>query len=205
MAVGTVLLVASLVIGLLGSVLTLGRLDQSGFKREVVIKGKRTIEIPGSLSFEVARPLSDDVELTMNVALVVTPTGSRRPECELKHLEGDAIRLLWLGSNAVYMSPNDSTLIPVAVARLAPGDYKMTCEAPDGSSIAGASEPKSFTVARVVGPNDLTGELSPLLWFAGVLVLTGIIFVAGGITLAVGLVRRGRKPTPPQDPVQPVA
>lgn len=190
-AIGTILLMVSVLIGLVGSALTLGRMDQSTLSRDVVIEGPRQVSIPGTLPFRIAEPLSSGTPTQMTVGLGVTPTGSAPPNCKLFQVDeiaDKAIALSWLGGNQPYMSPVNPELVPIAIATLSPGTYELRCEAPRQA----IKEPKSFSVSRVLGPGDLTGELKPILLFAGVIVVAALFFLAGGITLFVGLVKRGR-------------
>lgn len=194
--VGSVLLLISVVIGLVGSILTVGRLDQASFTRDVVIDGKNRVSVPGKLTFRVAEPLSDSAPERMRVAVAILPTDAVAPVCLLRELEGDEITLASVLSGGSYVSTTNPDMMPVAVAELGPGKYQVSCELAKGQASADRSPDETmvdrFTVTRVMGPDDLTGELSPILWFAGVLVLAGLFFLSGGITLFVGLVQRGR-------------
>lgn len=178
---------------MVGSFLTVGRLSDSSFTRDVVINGRHPVVTPGGLDFEVVAPLTEGVSKSMTVAVLVDSGTSVFPSCRLQSREGSKIAMTLASSQSLYVSLTRPSSVPVAVARLNPGKYRIDCDASVGSDRGASRNHPSFTVGRVVGPGDLRGgELSPLLWFAGVIVVTGLLFVSGALTLTVGLVRRSR-------------
>ena len=75
----------------------------------------------------------------------------------------------------------------VGTADLKPGDYVAICTRDE--TVTGDNA--TFTAARAFDFTNL-GEFAPLFWFLGVIVTSGLMFLAGIITLMVGLVRRSR-------------
>ncbi|MEZ5309037.1 MAG: hypothetical protein R2735_00280 [Microthrixaceae bacterium] len=126
------LLLISVVIGLVGSILTVGRLDQASFTRDVVIDGKNRVSVPGKLNFRVAEPLSDSAPERMRVAVAILPTDAVAPVCLLRELEGDEITLASVLSGGSYVSTTNPDMMPVAVAELGPGSTRCHVSWPRG-------------------------------------------------------------------------
>lgn len=184
--VGVVLLAISVLVGLIGSRFTLGRLDESSLTRDVVISGDRFAEVPGEIDFEVAETISERAPSRMTVAVLSPNISDWSGRCAFTDSRGRTMDSGSVVSTGGYIHPNDMQLEPVEVAELEPGTYTASCEERSDRS----SAPR-FTIGRVIGPSDLTsGELSPLLWFGVVLLISGALFVTGLIVLIVGLVKR---------------
>lgn len=165
-------------------------MDKSSLTRDVVIDGAAKVELPGRISFTVAEPMSGKASSEMVVAVLVPNASGWPGRCEFADDSGSAVESGSVMVGGGYIHPNDTGLEPVQVARLKPGTYGVECVDTGGSEQSTASR---FTVGRVIGPSDLTsGELSPLLWFGVVVLISGVVFLVGLIVLVVGLVKRNR-------------
>lgn len=186
---GAILVSVSVLGGILGTALTLGRLDENSLSRDVVINGAATPAVPGKLNFEVSKALSadssesDDLPVGIAVDYATLPI----PTCTLADNEGNDIALSRPGAEEQLLRDSGGDLTIVGSAVLPPGSYEARC-AQDGDSTGDAT----FTVGRVFGFTDIRGVLAPVLWFLAVGLIAGVMFLVGAILAIIGLVRRSR-------------
>ncbi|HTO00630.1 MAG TPA: hypothetical protein VL068_08140 [Microthrixaceae bacterium] len=184
--IGVALIVLSIVIGVVGTALTLGRFDSS-FTRDVVINGNSNPRVPGRLAFEVTEPISGGGNSVMRVGVAVDYEQSPAPTCQLQTADGEDIAMSapTRGTDLFFESSDNLTII--GTAELDPGKYVAICEREESVG----NDNATFTVGRALDVENL-GEFAPVLWFLGIAVLSGLMFLIGIITLTVGLFRRNR-------------
>jgi hypothetical protein len=194
---GSLLLGLSILGGVIGSALTLGRVDFTAFNRDVVIQGPRSVLVPGRIAFSVDEPLPD-TEADMTVGVATTSSAFPQPACTLSTASGDAVPLSTSSFDSTLVNDVDARYTVIASARLSPGDYVAECRSPgEPSQATGAGE---FTVGRTLGSEEVGAFVGPFLGFFGVLGVSGMLFVLGLILLIVGLVMRSRSGRPPTQP-----
>jgi hypothetical protein len=163
---------------------------------EVAIDGPTDRLVPGTIAFSVLEPLdaAEDGDMTVGIALSAFST----PEPTCRFLESDGTEVATgppspqdelLDWDGLYL---DYDLL--STARLEPGDYEAVCEVEGEPSAASGV---NFTVGRVVGVDDFTDDLGPVVGGVGGLGVAGLLFVIGVILLIVGLVQRSRSQHPP--------
>ncbi|MHB1137770.1 MAG: hypothetical protein ACYC2O_02365 [Microthrixaceae bacterium] len=185
---GAILLTISIIGGLVGTALTVGRFESSGLN-DVAIDGARYPQVPGRLAFRVLEPLGSDGDVEdVRVGIAVDYEALPLPVCTMEQEDGEEITLRSPAAEEQLLSDDSGDLRVLGTAMLPPGRYVATCGA-EGDT-AGAGD--VFTVGRVFGFSDLGGVLAPILWFFVVGAIATVTFVLGGILLIVGLVRRSR-------------
>jgi hypothetical protein len=194
---GSVLLALSILGGVVGSALTLGRIDFTAFDRDVVIQGPRSVLVPGRIPFSVDEPLPG-TEADMTVGVATTSAAFPQPACTVSAASGGPVRLSTSSFDNTLVNDVDARYTVIASARLSPGDYVAECRSPgEPSAATGAGE---FTVGRTLGSDEVGAFVGPFLGFFGVLGVSGMLFVLGLILLIVGLVMRSRSGRPPTVP-----
>jgi hypothetical protein len=186
---GSVLLVLSVLVGIVGTSLTLGRVDFQEFSRDVVIPGPDAVLIPGRIEFSVDEPLGSGSG-AMTVGVATTSTGVPVPTCTLSTAAGRDIRLSNAGIDDTLVNDTGGRYRVVGRSRLEPGDYVAECRVAGEPSQATRSG--EFTVGRTLGADEMGQVLRPFFWFVGVVGVAGLMFVVGLVMLIVGLVMRSR-------------
>ena len=194
-------MVAVAVIGgaLLASIL--GRqIDLEDLNRDVVIEGSADRLVPGTIDFEVLEPLgssSGDGEMVVGVAI---PTeAAPEPECTITATDSSSdLSSRARSDDVLWAAGNTSTDTVLVAARLEPGTYQAECTmAGEPSAASGVS----FTVGRVLRPQEVLQDFGALFGAAAVVVIAGILFLIGMVLVIVGFVLRSKSrrnpPTPP--------
>ena len=195
---GSVLLAVSVVGGIIGFAVTLGRLNLADFDRDVVIDGQEVVAIPGRIAFTVAEPLDDSTDPDMSVGVATTTGTFPTPTCTLVTVGGESIQLTTaMFDTTLYRDSTDQYEV-IGFARLTPGEYEARCTVAGEPSQSGPAS--SFTVGRTFGTEEFDDAVGPVLGFFGVLGVSGLLFVIGTILLIVGLVQRSRSGRPPTTP-----
>jgi len=187
---GAILIGISVLLGLLGTKLTLGQFDTGQFTREVVVNGAPNPKVPGKLSFEVPEPLktTSAQDALMRVGIAVDYSELPAPICKLEDASGTELPLIVSPSGEALLGDNSGKFSVLGSAVLSPGEYEAICTR-DGEP---SSSSASFTVGKVFGVDDLTGAFAPLLWFFAVGLFCGLMFLLGLILMIVGLVKRSK-------------
>lgn len=199
---GILVIVVSVLGGTIGTGMLGSGLGFSQFERDVAFDGPGDRLVPGTLSFSVLEPL-DESNAAMTVGVALSDDSAPEPNCTLADADGEAVRLQVAAYDEQLLDMNGrySGYDVVSIARLAPGEYELSCESATEPS---ASSGLSFTVGRVIGVEDVTSMLGPLAWMLVVWSVAGIAFLVGVVLLIVGLVRRSRASRPvPQGPYGP--
>ncbi len=195
---GSVLLAVSVVGGIIGFAVTLGRLNLADFDRDVIINGQEVVAIPGRIAFTVAEPLDDSTDPDMSVGVATTTGTFPTPTCTLVTVGGESIQLTTaMFDTTLYRDSTDQYEV-IGFARLTPGEYEARCTVAGEPSQSGPAS--SFTVGRTFGTEEFDDAVGPVLGFFGVLGVSGLLFVIGTILLIVGLVQRSRSGRPPTTP-----
>jgi hypothetical protein len=187
---GAILIGLSVLLGLVGTKLTLGQFSAAQLTREVVINGSSNPKVPGKLSFEVAEPLQESSaqDAEMHVGIAVEYEQLPAPVCTMTNESGAAVPLKSSGSGEALLGDNSGKFTVMGSAVLAPGQYEAICTLDEEPSSSSAS----FTVGRVFGMDDLSGTFAPFLWFLAVGFICGLMFLVGLILMIVGLVKRSK-------------
>jgi hypothetical protein len=210
---GAVLIGLSIVVGVAGTALTVGRFDLAQFERDVVVSGPDSALLPGELEFRVTESLDRDRDASMTVGVAVAPSAAADPDCTLRTAgapggsdpgpAGDVpLRSVAAGTELLRPTAEDARV--VSQAELAPGDYVLSCR-PAGEPGAGAGG--SISVGRVFGTDDALGLVGPALAFLAAGAVSVVAFLVGVGLLIAGLVRGRRSaavggPGPPGPPGQ---
>ena len=187
---GAILMGLSVLLGLVGTKLTLGQLSTAQLTREVVINGSPNPKVPGKLSFEVSEPLQETSaqDAEMHVGIAVAYEQLPAPVCTMTNESGAEVPLSSSGSGEALLGDSSGKFTVMGSAMLAPGQYEAICTLDEEPSSSSAS----FTVGRVFGMDDLSGTFAPFLWFLAVGFICGLMFLVGLILMIVGLVKRSK-------------
>ncbi|KLR60786.1 hypothetical protein IMCC26207_109300 [Actinobacteria bacterium IMCC26207] len=187
---GAILMGLSVLLGLVGTKLTLGQFSTAQLTREVVINGSPNPKVPGKLSFEVSEPLQETSaqDAEMHVGIAVAYEQLPAPVCTMTNESGAEVPLKSSGSGEALLGDNSGKFTVMGSALLAPGEYEAICTLDEEPSSSSAS----FTVGRVFGMDDLSGTFAPFLWFLAVGFVCGLMFLVGLILMIVGLVKRSK-------------
>ena len=187
---GAILMGLSVLLGLVGTKLTLGQFSTAQLTRDVVINGSSNPKVPGKLSFEVAEPLqeSSPQEAEMRVGIAVEYEQLPAPVCTMTDESGAEVPLSSSGGGEALLGDSSGKFTVMGSALLAPGEYEAICTLDKEPSSSSAS----FTVGRVFGMDDLSGTFAPFLWFLAVGFVCGLMFLVGMILTIVGLVKRSK-------------
>lgn len=123
----------------------------------------------------------------MTVGVAVESQTLPQPTCALATSEGRQIPMSVAGGEATLYRQSDNRMRVVGLAKLKPGSYVATCDY-GGSDSRNIS---TFTVGHALDASNLS-EFAPVFWFIGIAVISGLMFVAGVITLTVGVFRKNR-------------
>lgn len=176
------------------------QIDLNDLNRDVVIEGSADRLVPGTLEFKVLEPLggsSGSGEMSVGVAI---PSGaSPEPECTITGSDSASVLSSSARTDDVLLSSgNTRTDTVLVVARLEPGTYTAECTMPGEPSAASGV---SFTVGRVLRPQEVLEDFGALFGAAAVVVVAGLIFVVGLVLAIIGLILRSRaRRVPPQPP-----
>lgn len=210
---GSVLLAVAMVVGIVGFVLTVGRIDVTEFQRDIVAEDGTDTEIPGAIEFRVFEPLGENDDGTgaadLRVGIGVSSGVELDADCTLFDESDERIPLLTPKQNDAFWRDNPEKFSVVGSAKLAPGAYTAECtdgsategsttegsttEGSDGAGRSGGSETPAdarFTVGRVAGPEDYATVFTPALWFVFVAAICGLTFLIGLALLVFGLSKR---------------
>ena len=187
---GAILMGLSVLLGLVGTKLTLGQFSTAQLTREVVINGSPSPKVPGKLSFEVSEPLQETSaqDAEMHVGIAVAYEQLPAPVCTMTDESGAEVPLSSSGSGEALLGDSSGKFTVMGSAMLAPGQYEAICTLDEEPSSSSAS----FTVGRVFGMDDLSGTFAPFLWFLAVGLVCGLMFLVGLILMIVGLVKRSK-------------
>lgn len=209
MIAGSIMVAVAIVGGLLGSVLSTRGVDLNDVQRDVVVEGSSEVLVPGEIRFRVVEPLGDssgDQGMTVGIAL----DGTSAPECSIHALgagsgsdPGDESGET--GEERVERARVGEELVDGRThyrvrwtARLDPGTYVARC-GEEGERGVDAN----FTVGRVIGYDDVSTILGPMLRMLLVGLIAGVTFLIGVILLIVGLVQKSRSRRTPTYPGYP--
>ena len=187
--------------GLLVSIL--GRqVDLNDLNRDVVIDGSADRLVPGTIEFQVLEPLegsSGTGEMTVGVA--IPAEASPEPECTITEAGSSKVLSSAARSDDILLSEgNSSTDTVLVAARLEPGDYTADCTmAGEPSAASGVS----FTVGRVLRPQEVFEDLGAVFGALAVVVVAGLLFLVGVALTITGFVLRSRSRRPPAQPPYP--
>lgn len=191
--------IAVMVLSVIGGAVSIGVIASStdffDFE-EVAIDGPSDRLVPGEIEFSVLEPIDagDDGDMTVGIALSAVPTPE--PACRILDADGAEVAI-------GPPSPQDELLDwdgyyydyqLLRTARVVPGDYRAVCEVEGEPSAASGV---NFTVGRVLGVDDFTDNVTPVLGGFGGLMLSGLLFIVGLVLAIVGLVQRSRSTRPP--------
>ena len=187
---GAILIGLSVLLGMVGTRLTLGQFSTGQLTRDVVINGATNPKVPGKLSFEVPESLnqSSAQDELMHVGVAVEYSQLPAPVCTMSDSSGTKVPLSVSASGEALLGDSSGNFSVLGSAVLAPGEYQALCTR-DGEP---SSSSASFTVGKVFGMDDLTGTFAPFLWFLAVGLFCGLMFLVGVILMIVGLVKRSK-------------
>ena len=190
----------SVLVGVVGTALTVGRIDFSEFDRDIVFKGDPVAQVPGEVSFSVDDPLdmSTDGSMTVGVAIRSSSPSAPKPTCSVATAAGGDVPLSSNLFDTELYRDDGVDFTVVGSARLRPSDYVASCSYPGEPSAAPGGT--TFTAGRTFGSDEFDDTFGPILGFFGVLGLGGFMFVLGVVLLIVGLVMRSRSNRPPTVP-----
>ena len=197
---GSLLIAVSVLVGVVGTGLTVGRIDFSEFDRDIVFKGDPVAQVPGELSFSVddALDTTTDGSMTVGIAIRSSSPTAPRPTCTLATVAGGDVPLSSNLFDTELYRDDGVDFDVVGSARLKPSDYVASCDFPGEPSAAPGGT--TFTAGRTLGSDEFDDTFGPILGFFGVLALGGFMFVLGVVLLIVGLVMRSRSNRPPAGP-----
>lgn len=191
------LVALSVIVGVAGTALTVGRFDAGQFQRDVVVDGPDSALLPGELTFTVAAPLDRDRDASMTVGVAISPTTTSDPDCSLRNDEGDQVPLEAPLAGTEFLRQGPEEVRMVRQVDLGPGTYTLECTV---SGEPGAGRGGSVRVGRVFGTDDALGLIGPALGFLAAVGVSVVSFLVGVVLLVVGLVRgrRSSASVPPQ-------
>jgi hypothetical protein len=193
---GSILVALSVVVGVAGTALTVGRFDAGQFQRDVVVDGPESALLPGELRFTVAEPLDQGRDASMTVGVAVSPPSAGDPDCELRSDSGDQVPLEAPIAGTEFLRQGREEVRMIRQAEVGPGGYTLTCAT---TGEPGAGRGGSVRVGRVFGTDDALGLIGPALGFLAAVAVSVVSFLVGVVLLVIGLVR-GRRTA---DPIPP--
>ena len=196
MIAGSILVALSVVVGVAGTALTVGRFDTGQFQRDVVVEGPDSALLPGELRFTVAEPLDRDREASMTVGVAISPPSADDPDCTLRSDADDEVQLEAVVAGTEFLRQGPEEVRVLRQADLGPGTYTLECTT---AGEPGAGRGGSVRVGRVFGTDDALGLLGPALGFLAAVAVSVVAFLVGVVLLVVGLIRgrRSAAPVPP--------